>query len=56
MLNTGFRLENSTLLWSEPFGARILRRVNDEPIKGTGWANDDKVASLARSIVQRNAA
>jgi hypothetical protein len=42
MLITGFRLENSTLLWSESFGVRILgwRRAH----KGTWWACYDKVA------------
>jgi hypothetical protein len=29
--NAGFRLENSTLLWSEPFGTRILRRLVSSP-------------------------
>src|SRR5713101_2225836 len=31
MLDTGFRLQNSTLLWSESFGVRILRRLVTTP-------------------------
>jgi len=51
MLNTGFRLENSTLL-----GRSYLWRGSyvgwRRAIKGTGWAYDDEVA---RAIVERNA-